>query len=65
MGRGGGSGAGGQCVCPKCGAAVPHRQGVPCLDERCSACGVALVREGSQHHQQLLIRQQAGGTDDE
>ncbi len=49
-------GAGGACVCPKCGARSAHRAGVPCMDERCPGCGCALVREGSPHHQQLLQR---------
>lgn len=49
-GRGGGMGSGGFCICPKCGKRFPHQQGVPCLDERCQDCGVALVREGSAHH---------------
>jgi hypothetical protein len=54
--RGGGMGAGGFCICPKCGQRVPHRPGTPCLEERCAACGVALVREGSAHHQQIEER---------
>jgi len=30
-GRGGGGiGVGGNCVCPSCGAIVPHQAGVPC-----------------------------------
>jgi len=49
-------GAGGACVCAKCGARVPHRPGVPCMDERCPKCGVALVREGSAHHQEIEAR---------
>ncbi len=60
-GRGcGGMGADGFCVCPKCGKRFPHQQGVPCLEERCRDCGVALVREGSAHH--LEIRQRRGET---
>jgi len=56
QGRGQGLGAGGFCVCPKCGQRVPHRQGVPCLEERCATCGVAMVREGSAHHQAVESR---------
>jgi len=26
------------------------------MQERCAACGVALVREGSPHHQEILAR---------
>jgi hypothetical protein len=53
-GQGGcGMGAGGSCLCPKCGRRFPHHQGVPCLNERCEDCGVALIREGSAHHQEM------------
>jgi len=61
--RGGRSGPGnaglgpaGSCVCPKCGASTPHTPGEPCLQARCPSCGVALVREGSPHHRQILER---------
>lgn len=43
-------GAGGQCVCPKCEETIPHRDGVPCQDERCPSCGAKMLREGSRHH---------------
>ena len=55
-GQGGGLGAGGSCICPKCGRRMPHQQGAPCLQERCPDCGVALVREGSAHHQEIASR---------
>jgi len=55
-GRGGGMGSGGFCICPKCGERFPHQQGVPCLEERCRDCGVALVREGSAHHKEIQKR---------
>ena len=55
-GEGGGMGGGGSCVCPKCGQRVPHRPGMPCLDERCPRCHVAMVREGSPHHQEIETR---------
>ena len=55
-GDGGGMGGGGFCVCPKCGQRVPHRAGTPCLDERCPICSVAMVREGSPHHQEIEYR---------
>ena len=58
-GEGGGLGSGGFCVCPKCGHRVPHKRGVPCLDERCSTCGVAMVREGSPHHLEIEDRHAA------
>jgi hypothetical protein len=55
-GRGGGMGSGGFCICPRCGRRYPHQRGVPCLEERCQDCGVALVREGSTHHQEIQQR---------
>ena len=60
-GPGGGMGAGGACICPKCGQRQPHRPGVPCLEERCPECGVALIREGSPHHQDIEQRRSGGG----
>jgi len=53
---GGGMGTGGSCLCPKCGQRFPHHQGVPCLNERCEDCGVALIREGSAHHEEISQR---------
>ena len=38
-------GAGGTCVCPKCGNSEPHERGVPCLQKQCSKCGTAMTRE--------------------
>lgn len=32
------------CVCPNCGQTVPHTPGTACVDERCPACGAAMVR---------------------
>lgn len=58
---GGGMGAGGSCICPKCGRRTPHQQGTPCLQERCPDCGVALVREGSAHHQEIISRRGDSG----
>jgi hypothetical protein len=56
-GQGGGRmGAGGSCICPKCGRRQAHQPGVPCLEERCPECGSALVREGSPHHQEIEQR---------
>ncbi len=45
LGRGGQAlGPGGNCVCPNCGATVPHRQGVPCIDVDCPKCGRKMTR---------------------
>ncbi len=64
-GMGGGSGkgqgaarmgSGGFCICPKCGHKQEHRPGGPCLEERCSECGTAMVREGSPHHREIEDR---------
>jgi hypothetical protein len=49
-------GAGGFCICAKCGERVPHSAGVPCIDERCPKCGVAMVRENSPHHREIESR---------
>ena len=39
-----GPGPGGFCVCPNCGAAVPHEQGIPCSQVVCSRCDRPMVR---------------------
>lgn len=50
--RGQGQGVGGQrqgdggadkCVCPKCGAEVPHEKGTPCGQNTCPKCGSTMV----------------------
>jgi len=38
-------GAGGTCLCPKCGHREPHKIGVPCLQKPCPKCGTAMIRE--------------------
>ena len=43
-------GVGGNCICPKCEARVPHEQGVPCQEARCPGCGTKMLREGSHHY---------------
>lgn len=53
----GGMGAGGMCICLKCGAQKPHEDGVPCRDERCPNCGKPMFREGSYHHREFLRKQ--------
>lgn len=46
QGRGGRGGMcpGGVCVCPNCGAKVPHQPGVPCMQMKCPNCGTQMVR---------------------
>jgi predicted RNA-binding Zn-ribbon protein involved in translation (DUF1610 family) len=55
-----GKGAGGHCVCMSCGNRIPHRRGVPCLEERCPKCGKAMLREGSPHHQAAIEKREKG-----
>jgi len=55
-----GMGAGGFCVCPKCEEKIPHRRGIPCLEERCPKCGSKMLREGSYHHN-LYQQKKEGG----
>ena len=43
-GQGGGLGPGGECVCPSCGARVPHQAGTPCFNQQCPKCGKAMTR---------------------
>ncbi|MBD3414100.1 MAG: hypothetical protein GF421_06700 [Candidatus Aminicenantes bacterium] len=42
--RGQGFGPGGQCVCPSCGAKMPHKRGVPCNQMKCPKCGARMTR---------------------
>lgn len=46
-------GAGGFCICPKCGEKIPHERGVPCREVKCAKCGSKMLREDSFHHQKL------------
>jgi predicted Fe-Mo cluster-binding NifX family protein len=34
----------GDCVCPACGARVPHQPGDPCFGQRCPKCGAGTRR---------------------
>jgi predicted amidophosphoribosyltransferase len=52
-------GSGGECICPKCEASVPHQQGVPCQEEHCPNCGAKMLRVGSRHHQLWLAKHTA------
>ncbi|HKJ69714.1 MAG TPA: hypothetical protein VKA68_17290 [bacterium] len=50
-----GLGPAGQCLCPRCGATIPHRRGTRCQEVSCPSCGSKMLREGGYHHQ--LLRQ--------
>lgn len=39
-----GSGPGGNCVCPKCGATGPHERGLPCSTKKCPKCGARMTK---------------------
>jgi hypothetical protein len=38
------AGPGGTCVCPNCGANLPHQQGNPCYQQKCPQCGTMMIR---------------------
>jgi len=38
-------GAGGTCLCPKCGHSEPHEIGNPCVQKPCPKCGAAMIRK--------------------
>jgi hypothetical protein len=40
-----GAGPAGNCLCPSCGAKVPHTRATPCFEQKCPKCGAYLVRE--------------------
>jgi electron transport complex protein RnfB len=35
------------CICPRCGALLPHRPGVPCFKTACPGCGSPMTRQFS------------------
>lgn len=39
-----GAGPSGNCVCPTCGASLPHQAGMPCYDLVCPKCGAKMAR---------------------
>ena len=51
QGRRMGMGAGGNCICPKCGYKVAHQPGKPCREMQCPTCGITMQREGGRCHQ--------------
>ncbi|MEN8137769.1 MAG: hypothetical protein ABFR62_04990 [Bacteroidota bacterium] len=44
-GRGRGYGSDSYCECAKCGAKIPHEQGVKCTEFKCPECGNTMVNE--------------------
>jgi len=40
-----GAGPGGKCVCPRCGATVPHQAGQPCYQVNCPKCETRMIRK--------------------
>ncbi len=40
-----GLGPAGECICPSCGARVPHQRGLPCYEQICPKCGQPMTRE--------------------
>lgn len=42
---GAGLGAGGMCICPRCGKRLTHQRGTPCNQLQCPACGTEMTRE--------------------
>ncbi len=40
-----GMGPDGNCVCPNCGATVPHQRGIPCNTIKCPSCGAMMSRQ--------------------
>ncbi|RPH31284.1 MAG: DUF134 domain-containing protein [Bacteroidales bacterium] len=37
------------CLCTNCGFEKPHQHGIPCRNEICPDCKIALVRKGTPH----------------
>jgi hypothetical protein len=44
-GMGANQGTTNNCICPACGAKMPHERGIPCMQVSCPQCGKPMVRE--------------------
>ena len=44
VGNRAGAGPSGECVCPNCGARLPHQVGTPCYNLSCLKCRAKMVR---------------------
>ncbi len=62
-GRGRGFGAGGNCICPKCGHKEAHTPGTPCSALLCPRCNIRLIREHSEHHQFIINKKRERNND--
>jgi len=60
-----GSGPRGECICVRCGMKAPHVPGTPCRGTKCPRCGIAMVREGSEHHLAFLKKIERKGPEGE
>ncbi len=45
QGRGFAAVPGGTCICPSCGTKTSHQIGIPCFEQKCPKCGIAMTRE--------------------
>ena len=32
------------CICPECGAVIPHQSNIPCFQTKCPRCGSPMTR---------------------
>ncbi len=49
-----GRGPQGFCICPKCDYKVSHQAGVPCNSLLCPHCDIRMIKEDSEHYQNIL-----------
>jgi len=61
-GRARGIGRSENCLCPSCGAIVPHRTGFPCFQMNCPQCGTHMTRQFVAPATQQTVSQPFAGT---